>query len=110
MIPVVVGEKLGGFAPLPLRIEGAARQLRHIDFGARDVPINLFDGDIVGEPGLSPAIESHHDGFIGVIRVAWSEGFEAVQGVQVAQRPWDQGSEGGDEQNNSGAQDGKRAE
>jgi hypothetical protein len=97
MVAVVVGEKTRGFQALLLRIEGAARELLHVDFGAGNVPIDLLHRDIVGDPGLGPAIESHHDRFIGIVGVARRERFEAMQRVQVAQRPGDQRRESADD-------------
>ena len=93
MIAVVVGEELmRSFSLLLRRIEGTARQARGVDFFARDIPVNLLHRDVVGDPGLHPAIEAGHDGLVGIVGIARRQRLEAVQSMKIANRPWNERS------------------
>src|SRR5215472_12287349 len=87
---VVIGEELDGLTPLLVRIESSLWQAIDIDVGARNGPVDLFDGNIVGHPSLHPAIEPRHKRFVGIIGIAWGERLEAVKSVEISDCPRDQ--------------------
>ena len=89
MIAVVIGKKFGCFLTLLRGIECAPRQTCNVDVRAGHAPVNLLHRNIIRDPSLNPTIEAVHDYIVGIGGIARRQRFEAVQRVQIAQRPGD---------------------
>ena len=104
---VVGADKLGGLGALGFGVEGAGRQVAHIDGLGADLPEDGAGGLEVDGPGAEPAVEAEIDALAGVVDMARSERLEGMEGDGVADGPGDE-RDAGEQDEEAGGCGGRR--